>query len=145
MAYLRGEEGRVCFDPGSTPDRVNNRVIGTTSWSLNISKDVLDVTRMGEKRRRWLGSVYGAEGSVTMLYDTGSSTARDELVDEILVQEVTPNSQFSLYPKENDGLHCLNFVGIVTGFDVGATVGEMEEVTMSFIVSGPITTTLVAA
>ena len=48
MAFFRGEEGSVKFNAsGSTVAEV----VSTTSWSLDTSKDALDVTTHGKTAR----------------------------------------------------------------------------------------------
>ena len=48
MAFFRGEEGSVKFKNGSG---TTEAIVSTTSWSLDISKDVLDVTAHGATSR----------------------------------------------------------------------------------------------
>ena len=45
MAFLRGEEGSVAFDNGS---RTVGAIASTTAWTLDVTKDTLDVTAHGD-------------------------------------------------------------------------------------------------
>ena len=45
MAILRGEQGAVQFDAAGSS---NATIVGTRSWTLNITKDTLDVTDHGD-------------------------------------------------------------------------------------------------
>ena len=54
MAILRGEQGAVQFDAaGST----NATIVGTRSWTLNITKETLDVTDHQDTSRHFVGSL----------------------------------------------------------------------------------------
>ena len=52
MAIVRGEEGSVSFDNGSGSVTA---VAGTTSWSLDMTKDVYETTSHGATSRTFGG------------------------------------------------------------------------------------------
>ena len=57
MAILRGEQGAVQFDAAGSS---NATIVGTRSWTLNITKDTLDVTDHGDTTRAFVGSLISA-------------------------------------------------------------------------------------
>ena len=68
MAILRGEQGAVQFDAaGST----NATIVGTRSWTLNITKETLDVTDHQDTSRHFVGSLISGSGTC-LLYTSPS-------------------------------------------------------------------------
>ena len=61
MANYRGEEGSVKFKntAGTT-----EAVVQTTSWSLDVTKDILDTTVHGNTARSFVGSLVSGTGTV---------------------------------------------------------------------------------
>ena len=60
MAILRGEQGSVQFETGSGSLAT---VVGTRSWSLNVTKDTLDVTDHGDTSRNFVGGLISGSGT----------------------------------------------------------------------------------
>ena len=65
MAFFRGEEGSVSFDNGTGSV---GAVASTTAWSLDITKDTLDVTAHGDTSRKNIGSLKSGSGTVDLIY-----------------------------------------------------------------------------
>ena len=53
MAFFRGEEGSVNFKNASG---TTEAVVSTTGWTLDTTKDTLDVTAHGATSRSFVGS-----------------------------------------------------------------------------------------
>ena len=49
MAFFRGEEGSVSFDNGTG---TVGAIASTTAWTLDVTKDTLDVTAHGDTSRK---------------------------------------------------------------------------------------------
>ena len=135
MAFYRGEEGSVQFDNGSG---TVSAVASTRSWSLSVAKDVLECTAHGATARSYVGSLVNGSGSVELMYTAASGDATAELLADVLTAEDPGDASFSLF-LDTSGSKKLSFNGIVTGFEFGASVGDLESVTVNFQTTGAIT------
>ena len=73
MAILRGEQGAVQFDAAGSS---NATIVGTRSWTLNITKDTLDVTDHGDTARAFVGSLVSGSGTDSVSF-AGIITSMD--------------------------------------------------------------------
>jgi len=135
MAFYRGEEGSVKFKNASG---TTEAVVSTTGWSLSVSKDTLDCTAHGATSRSYVGSMISGTGSIEFLYTAATGNETKNLLDEVLVTEDAGDAQFELY-LDTSGAKKLSFTGIVTSADFGASIGDLESVSVSFQTSGAIT------
>ena len=135
MAFFRGEEGSVKFKNGSG---TTEAIVSTTSWSLDTTKDTLDVTAHGDTFRSNIGGLISGSGTVDFLYTAASGNETENLLDDVLVAEDAGDAQFELF-LDTSGSKKVSFSGIVTGTSLSATTGDLETVSVSFITSGTIT------
>ena len=135
MAFFRGEEGSVKFKNGSG---TTEAIVSTTSWSLDTTKDTLDVTAHGDTFRSNVGGLISGSGTVDFLYTAASGNETENLLDDVLVAEDAGDAQFELF-LDTSGSKKVSFSGIVTGTSLSATTGDLETVSVSFITSGTIT------
>ena len=135
MAFFRGEEGSVKFKNGSG---TTEAIVSTTSWSLDTTKDTLDVTAHGDTFRSNVGGLISGSGTVDFLYTAASGNETENLLDDVLVAEDAGDAQFELF-LDTSGSKKVSFSGIVTGTSLSATTGDLETVSVSFISSGAIT------
>ena len=136
MAILRGEEGSVQFDAaGST----NATIVGTRSWTLNITKDTLDVTDHGDTFRSFVGSLISGSGTVELVYDP-DATGQSGFIEDIVTTGDTADATFELFTTgSTSGSDSISFAGIITSMDIASTVGDLVVATCNFITSGTIT------
>ena len=116
MAFFRGEEGSVLFDKAGSSAAA---VAGTTSWTLDITKDVLETTDHGDTFRNYTGGLVSGTGTVELQYTQGaSSTKESELINDILAAPSTEaesaNAQFKLY-LDTSGTKGFTFDAIILG------------------------------
>ena len=135
MAFFRGEEGSVKFKNGSG---TTEAIVSTTGWSLDTTKDTLDVTAHGATFRSFVGGLISGSGTVDFLYTAAGSNETENLVDDVLTAEDPADAQFELF-LDTTGSKKVSFSGIVTGSTLTATTGDLETVSVSFITSGAIT------
>ena len=143
MAFFRGEEGSVKFKNSSAGNA--ETIVSTTGWSLDITKDTLDVTSHGKTSREFVGGLISGSGTIDFLYtaaDVGNSDAgidaTGKILADILTTEDPADASFELF-LDTSGAKKLSFNGIVTGSTLSATTGDLETVSVSFITSGDIT------
>ena len=135
MAFFRGEEGSVKFKNGTG---TTEAIVSTTGWTLDTTKDTLDVTAHGATSRSFIGGLISGSGTIDFLYTAASGNETETLVDDVLTAEDPADAQFELF-LDTSGSKKVSFSGIVTGTSLSATTGDLETVSVSFITSGQIT------
>ena len=135
MAFFRGEEGSVKFKNGAG---TTETIVSTTGWTLDTTKDTLDVTAHGDTFRNFVGGLISGSGTVDFLYTAAGTNETENLVDDVLTAEDPADAQFELF-LDTSGSKKVSFSGIVTGTSLSATTGDLETVSVSFITSGTIT------
>jgi len=135
MAFFRGEEGSVKFKNGSG---TTEAIVSTTSWSLDITKDTLDVTAHGDTSRAFVGGLISGSGSIEFLYTAASGNETANLLADVLTAEDPADAQFELF-LDTSGSKKVSFSGIVNNTTLSAQTAELETVSVSFITSGAIT------
>jgi len=135
MAFFRGEEGSVKFKNGAG---TTEAIVSTTGWTLDTTKDTLDVTSHGETSRSFVGGLISGSGTIDFLYTAADGNETANLVDDVLVAEDAGDAVFELF-MDTSGTKKVSFSGIVTGTSLSATTGDLETVSVSFITSGAIT------
>ena len=142
MAFVRGEEGSVSFEKdGGTLATI----AGTRSWTLNVTKDSLDVTDHGDSSRKFVGGLISGSGTVELIYDDSAANETADLIDEVLVAQDGANAKFELYTKgntTNNSTTKILFSALITSMDVSATTGDLQVITCNFVTSGDITSTI---
>ena len=135
MAFFRGEEGSVNFKNASG---TTEAIVSTTAWTLDTTKETLDVTAHGATSRSFVGGLISASGTVDFLYTAASSNETENLIDDVLVAEDAGDAQFELF-LDTSGSKKVSFSGIVNGSTLTAATGDLETVTVSFTTNGAIT------
>jgi len=127
MAVLTGTSGELRFR--------GVRVGKCREFSLDISRDALETTVLGQWDRTFVEGIRGASGSTTVLYDRDDTSTRDLL-----------NSVF----RNNDGPQPITLAlstaigaeldvrAIVTSVSTPVSVGSVIACSVNFQVSGPI-------
>jgi|TARA_Y100000015_G_scaffold18186_1_gene17551 uncharacterized protein YheU (UPF0270 family) len=135
MAIIRGQQGSVEFETGSGSVAA---VAGTRSWSLDIEKDTLDVTKHGDTFRNFVGSLISGSGTVELIFDEGN-TSQKTFMDDVLKTADGVDASFELFREGTDnGQKSFTFGGIITNASIASTVGELVTVSASFQASGTI-------
>ena len=135
MAFFRGEEGSVSFDNGTG---TVGAIASTTAWTLDVTKDTLDVTAHGDTSRKNVGSLLSGSGTVDLIYTATSGDDTAELITDVLTSEDSGDAAFNLF-LDTSGTKKLSFNGIITGTTYSSTVGDINTVSVSFITNGAIT------
>ena len=135
MAFVRGEEGSVKFKNATGTTAA---VASTTGWSLDLTKDTLECTAHGDTSRKYVGSLRSGTGSVDLLYTATSGDETQEFIKDILTTEDPGDAQFELF-LDTTGTKKIAFNGIVTGTTFTAAIGDIETVSVSFVINGGLT------
>ena len=139
MAVLRGEQGAVQFETGSGSLAT---VVGTRSWTLNITKETLDTSVHGNTFRQFVGSMISGSGTVELVYDP-DATGQAGLIEDIIKANDAADASFELFTTgTTSGTDSVAFGGIITSMDIASTAGDLVVATCNFITSSTITSNL---
>ena len=134
MAFFRGEEGSVKFSKDGSEALAT--VISTTGWSLDITKDTLEVTAHGDNSRKFIGGLVSGSGTVDFLYTAATATdATGEILRDVLQADDPADAQFELFLN---GSNKVTFNAVVTGTTLSTATGDLETVSVSFTTNGDI-------
>ena len=135
MAFFRGEEGSVKFKNGAGTTAA---VVSTTGWTLDTTKETLDVTAHGDTFRKNVGSLISGTGTVDLIYTATSGDNTAEIITDVLTAEDAGDASFNLF-LDTSGSKKLSFNGTITGTTYSSTVGDLNTVAVSFSTNGTIT------
>ena len=134
MAFFRGEEGSVKFSKDGSEALAT--VISTTGWSLDITKDTLEVTAHGDNSRKFIGGLVSGSGTVEFFYTAATATdATGEILRDVLQADDPADAQFELFLN---GSNKVTFNAVVTGTTLSTATGDLETVSVSFTTNGDI-------
>jgi len=112
---------------------------GLRSWELNITKDTQETTVMGNTSKTFVGGLISGEGSATLIYDNAGNSDYLAFVEDVLTTGDAADALFELFPDSSASAKKFGFSGIVTNAVYGATLGEIQEINITFQTSGAIT------
>ena len=134
MAVIRGEEGAVQFEAAGSS---NATIVGTRSWTLNITKDTLDTTKHGDNSF-FVGSLVSGSGTVELVYDP-DATGQAPFLEDVITADDPADASFELFTTgTSSGTDSAVFTGIITSMDITSSVGDLVVVTCNFVTSGTI-------
>ena len=139
MAFYRGEQGTIFFDKDSSGGL--SEVAAVRSWSMTVEKDVLETTTQGATYKANVGGLIAGSGTMEVLYDAPSSGDKLDLIKDVNTATDEGNASVELYLDETGGKKITGSI-VITSTDYGATVGELEMVTVNFTMTGAITTSI---
>ena len=139
MAKVKGDVGQVKFDDAGSSV---NPVLGTTSWSMSITKDIQETTAQGDTFKQFVGGLIEGEGSAELLYDDSASGETATFVDGVLTTGDLGTAAFELFPDSSSATKKISFNGIITSFDQSSTLGEANTISITFKPTGTITSAI---
>ena len=125
MAVLTGANGALRYE-GRT-------VAKCRSWSLSVSRDALEDTCIGTDDRSYVKGLRGASGSATVLYDP-NDTVGVSLINSIFDNNASDAVEF-VFNTSGGQFKC---TALLTTINPSVSVGDVQAVSLSFQVSGPI-------
>jgi hypothetical protein len=139
MAFFRGEQGTIFFDKDSSGGV--SEVAAVRSWSMTVEKDVLETTSQGATYKANIGGLIAGSGTMEVMYDGPSAGDKLDLIKDVNTTTDEGNAFVELYLDETGGKKITGSI-VITSTDYGATVGELEMVTINFTMNGAITTSI---
>jgi hypothetical protein len=140
MPFYRGQQGTVFFDKDASGVALTE-IAAVRSWSMTVEKDVLETTAQGATYKANIGGLVSGTGSMEVMYDAPASGDKLDLIREANLATDEGNANVELYLDETGGKKITGAI-VVTSTDYGATVGELEVVTVNFTMNGAITTSI---
>ena len=137
MAFYRGQQGTVFFDKDSSGSITE--IAAVRSWSMTIEKDVLETTTQGATYKANIGGLLAGTGSMEVMYDAPSAGDKLDLLKDANTATDEGNAFVELYLDETGGKKITATI-VINSAEYGATVGELEMVTINFTTTGSITT-----
>ena len=139
MAFFRGEQGTIFFDKDSSGGI--SEVAAVRSWSMTVEKNVLETTALGATYKANIGGLVAGSGTMEVMYDAPSAGDKLDLIKDVNTATDEGNAFVELYLDETGGKKITGSI-VITSTDYGATVGELEMVTINFTMNGAITTSI---
>ena len=139
MAAVRGDLGKLMFENASGTEA---EIGSLRSWSLDITKDTLETTKMGDTFKSRIGGLIDGSGSATLLYDNAGNSDYQAFIDDIITTGDAGDALFELFPDSGAASKKIGFAGIITNATYGATLGEIQEVNITFETNGTITSAI---
>ncbi len=133
MAFYRGQQGTVKFDKDASGG--TSEIAAIRSWSASLTKESLSVDAHGDTSHAFIGGMLGGSGSIEVLYDAPGSGDKLDLIKEVVTTDDPANAFAELYLDESGGKKIEGSI-LVTGAEYGASVGELETVSVSFTFNG---------
>lgn len=136
MAFYRGQQGTVFFDKAGSGGIT--KIGAVRSWSMTVEKESYDATSHGATYRANVGGLISGSGTIEVMYDAPGSGDKLDLIKDVNQATDDADAFVELYLDETGGKKITGTI-VVTSSEYGATVGEIEIVTINFVSSGTLT------
>ena len=135
----KGDVGKIMFqNAGGTEADISD----LRSWSLSVTKDTQEITKMGDTSKSFVGGLISGEGSATLLYNQSGNSDYQGFIGDVFVTGDAGDALFELFPDSSQAAKKIGFAGIITNAEYGATLGEIQEINITFITNGAITSAI---
>ena len=139
MAAIKGDVGKIMFqNSGGTEADIGS----LRSWSLDITKDTMETTKMGDTFKSRIGGLIDGSGSCELLYDPSGNSDYQAFIDDIVTTGDAGDALFELFPDSAQSAKKISFAGIINNATYGATIGEIQIVNITFETNGTITSAI---
>lgn len=136
MAFYRGQQGTVFFDKAGSGGL--SEIAAVRSWSMSVEKESLDTTTQGATYRANVGGLISGSGTIELMYDAPAAGDKLDLLTDANQATDEADAAIELYLDETGGKKITGTI-VVTSAEYGATVGELQSVTINFVTSGTLT------
>lgn len=134
MATYEGSGGQAKIKSGSD---TLTAVASVRSWNLDVTREVVEDTVMGDGNRTYKKGLQDYSGSMDIVFDS----SEDTVVSTALTPDTDDTVSIELYSDSNDDT--TKFAGnvIVTSYSITASYDGLTEASVSFQGTGALTTT----
>ena len=121
------------------------KVAKVSEWSLNAQADTLETTSLGDFAKTFVYGVQSFSGSARVFHyeDDAGKIASSGLMGDVLRTTATPSElthTIELNFAGGAAARKLSFNAKRNSVEIGASAGEVVQATVSFTVTGPLTT-----
>ena len=107
---VKGDVGKIMFqNAGGTEADISD----LRSWSLSVTKDTQEITKMGDTSKSFIGGLISGEGSATLLYNPSGNSDYQAFIDDVLVTGDAADALFELFPDADTSAKKLAFLGLL--------------------------------
>ncbi len=132
MAVRTGATARLGFSAGGTGTYTT--IAKVRDITLNINRDALETTGIGETDRTYAYGIRGTSGSGTLLYDP-SDSGTAAIINQVLAEtEALSTIQLQLDTGSTAGT--ISGSVLITATGASVSVGDLITVPISFTMSG---------
>ena len=136
---VKGDVGKLMFEnAGGTEANIGE----LRSWSLSVSKDTQETTKMGDTSKSFVGGLISGEGSATLLYNPSGNSDYQSFIDDVLTTGDAGDALIELFPDSATSAKKISSSIIIDSADYSATLGEIEEIAITFTTTGTITSAI---
>tara|TARA_R100000988_G_C3838528_1_gene89477 strand:- start:12 stop:428 length:417 start_codon:yes stop_codon:yes gene_type:complete len=135
----KGDVGKIMFhNAGGTEADVSD----LRAWNLSVSKDSMETTKMGDTFKSFVGGLITGEGGATLLYNASGDSDYQSFIDDVLTTGDAGDALIELFPDSAQSAKKISSSVIITNAEYSATLGEIEEIAITFITTGTITSAI---
>ena len=137
MALYTGQHG-ILFHEKSPDGKGNSlqQAANVRSWQVNMTQQMLPVTRLGDTWEDRLGGLKSITGTAEIYYyrnSNGSDSTVSELFDRFLQQDTQARNYSMMFRLRQDGTNSdLKFWGLISNFTMTCSVGEVVTAQITF-------------
>ena len=130
MAIYTGQNGTLKFN--------GQQQVNIRNWSVTTTVDTLEVTDLGDRKRKYVPGLASATATATIMYHDDNATLRN-----ILNTSIRTDGQSNPVARKLElkwGGRNLDFEAYITSVTVTCTVGDVMTADVSFQMTGDYTT-----
>ena len=135
----KGDVGKLMFNNAGGTEAI---VSDLRAWNLSITKDTQETTVMGDTFKTYVGGQISGEGGATVLYNASGNSDYQAFIDDALATGDNGDGLIELFPDGDTAAKKIAASVIITNAEHSATMGEIEEIAITFITTGTINSTV---
>ena len=129
MAIYTGQDGILKFN--------GLQQVNVRNWSVTTTVDTLEVTDLGDRKRRYIPGQENATATATIMYHDDNATLRNRLDTSIRSNAQSSPTPHKLELKWEG--RDLDFEAYITSITITCTVGDVMTADVSFQMTGDYT------
>jgi predicted secreted protein len=133
MATYEGSAGQVKIKSGAD---TLTAVASVRSWNLDITRETVEDTVMGDGNRTYKKGLQDYSGSMDIVFDS----SEDAVVSTALTPDTDDAVTVEFYSDANDNTTKFEGTVIVTSYSITATYDGLTEASVAFQGTGALTT-----
>jgi hypothetical protein len=124
MAVITGRDGELRYQ--------GSRVAKCRQFSIEVDRDALDTTTLGDEDRTYVSGLRGSSGTATVIYDDANAPTRN-LLNSIFAANGSRSIELVLNTATSKKFTCN---ALLTKVGTPVSVGEVTACSIAFTVTG---------